>query len=681
MAIELGLIAAVALAGAAVQLRVLSVLRVRLQELNEEHRRKDAELEQEAADRYKDVEAAREEWEKKHGHGSESASMSAPTVLNRVDSGLDTPTEEAPGTPRTVTVAGGRPVSSLVNFPYSSVNSGSDPSRPPQTAGALPALDLGTPVKDEIPRSMIDAPTILEDHHEIRERNRLANEIQEIRKSLGMTSSPPPEPRATRNSTGTSLSALGGAGLERAVATEAAMRAAEAELGRPIGGGAGPGGGLASARDRVRSMITMPTARRSSLLGESPAEPSSSSGGGAGAPVGARSPNVGTTGRPSSVPLADDDWQTYVQERKLFQPPSGVTAPIPTTPLPTRTVRSPPSEGVMAALANRQRRESMFDPTLPTVESAIDEAEEHPESSRAIDHRSSWISFKDQLVNAMFSSNSQRSPSPGPGPILPTAHSHTRTRSQPSLFHRRSNSTSTQLQQPQPQAPITVLPPARSPKSSQAAPPQQPSPPAERVLTYEEYNERHKARLHALQQPLTKQEKKDATLADARERWERSKATEARMMAKKQAEEAAAIEARAKEGGHRRRSSTLGLLDRRQSTGLPDSPNARSSFETEQSSQMPARPAAAASKAGPSKRSRPSEHRRNSLSLEALGARSSSRMSSNFKVEEWQKYQAATTAPPATSAGSSASDDVPLAQASPSRKSRTPEPRLTPDRS
>ena len=57
--------------------------------------------------------------------------------------------------------------------------------------------------------------------------------------------------------------------------------------------------------------------------------------------------------RPTSAPLRDD-WDMYVHERKLFQPPSGVTAPIPTSAPP----RPPMSPAVVEALKDRQRRES-----------------------------------------------------------------------------------------------------------------------------------------------------------------------------------------------------------------------------------------------------------------------------------------------------------------------------------
>ncbi|KAG1782672.1 hypothetical protein EV702DRAFT_1232750 [Suillus placidus] len=72
-------------------------------------------------------------------------------------------------------------------------------------------------------------------------------------------------------------------------------------------------------------------------------------------------------GHPISVPLRDDDWDSYVRDRKLLQPPAGVTAPIPTSRLSTTESLSAPQRlpvppAVTEALSQMKRREILLDP-------------------------------------------------------------------------------------------------------------------------------------------------------------------------------------------------------------------------------------------------------------------------------------------------------------------------------
>jgi len=78
-----------------------------------------------------------------------------------------------------------------------------------------------------------------------------------------------------------------------------------------------------------------------------------------------------TIGRPTSVPLRDDDWDLYVQDRKLLQPPVGVTPPITPTGVGSRIAISP---AVADALNQRKRRES----ALGAGEAATDSSEDVP---------------------------------------------------------------------------------------------------------------------------------------------------------------------------------------------------------------------------------------------------------------------------------------------------------------
>jgi hypothetical protein len=81
--------------------------------------------------------------------------------------------------------------------------------------------------------------------------------------------------------------------------------------------------------------------------------------------------------RPTSVPLRDEDWDSYVQERKLLQPPVGVTPPIETTTVPAK--RIPVAPAVTEALNKRKERES----AIGYRESSADESEDIPLSQVA----------------------------------------------------------------------------------------------------------------------------------------------------------------------------------------------------------------------------------------------------------------------------------------------------------
>jgi len=78
---------------------------------------------------------------------------------------------------------------------------------------------------------------------------------------------------------------------------------------------------------------------------------------------------AGSIVRPTSVPLKDSEWDNYIQERRLLQPPVGVTAPIATTPQ-----RVPLSPAVQDALTRRKQRES----TVGLPASSTDSSEDTP---------------------------------------------------------------------------------------------------------------------------------------------------------------------------------------------------------------------------------------------------------------------------------------------------------------
>lgn len=532
MQIELGLIAAVAFAGAAVQFRILTVLQVKLKQITEEHKKRDEELEAKAAERFGTIDRDREEWEKVHE--TNRASSHVPLLMQDGSTSPAPTSASAPNTPQS------RPLSSLLSFggkgtttPVAEYFASSNSERLPQPAGLLPAIDLGDQVKDGLPEKMISKSTMLDDHPEVRQKRELLGEIEEIRRSIDALSTVSYGTRGTRLSLGDTIS------------SEAAL--ASAASGRVSG---------SSGRERVRSMVAMPTARPASSLT---------------VPAG--------TARPVSTPM-DNELETYRAERKLFVPPSGVTAPIPSSQVPETLQRSlsnriPIPEAVTTALEERKRRESLFNMPSPK----IDEAPEHaqptkaPASPFAGGTRSSWLGPDLEL---------------GGNPVSPR---------RPLPTH-----TSSAVAVPREHVPITVIGSRRDSIPL--------SPPAPRVLTVEELDARHKSKMRALQEPLSRAAQQEATLAEARERWERSKAVEKQVMTRRHAERAAEVDVKLKEREKEKRASRS------------PAPN-----------EAEVRP-------------RPSRHR-TSLSLDRLNRIGSpDRLSTSIKVEEWQKFQQANPPDP-----------------------------------
>lgn len=200
--------------------------------------------------------------------------------------------------------------------------------------------------------------------------------------------------------------------------------------------------------------------------------------------------------RPSSIPL-DDDWDSYVRDHKLFQPPSGVSAPIQTLSLSLSASSKPGvSPAITEALAQRHRRESSlsFGGLTPAIAPA---GALTPESS----------------------STGNASPLP---------------RSQPKKTDGQGGH----------RTPVAILPP-RKPVGTPT--PQKAETP--RTKTYEELAERHREKMREMQAPLTKAEKAQAILQAAKARWEMSKEKEKASATKRLAEKAAAVTKDAKKKG------------------------------------------------------------------------------------------------------------------------------------
>ncbi|KAF5375150.1 hypothetical protein D9758_000386 [Tetrapyrgos nigripes] len=442
MQIELGLIGAIALMGTAVQLRIYKVLRRKLDEISDEQRRRDEEADVRAVGDFAHVLRDKEQWEKEHGKYAGRESGSSMPLMKDHD-GSTSPRSES------THVADMRPrhhsgVSDFMAAPTPD-DELKRATRGLQSPGALPALDLGLGLKDDVPDGFMARDEKYQTQvsggsESQKKKDELLAEIDTIRRSIDALKTGSPassSPVGSRRPSLTSRRTL-------SIDANGALLPTPSHLRPPR---------ERDPRARIHSMDLM----SNTALGES-------------------------IGRPTSAPLRDVDWDQYIQERKLLQPPQGVSPPIATTPIAPQTssrIQMPPA--VAEALQQRKKRES-----------ALGLGVEHGSSSEDIPL----------------------------GQIERDRHRRTRTSSAGGNI------------------PVTILPP----KKVAAPTPQRPAP--TRTKTFEELNERHREKIRDMQQPLTTAETEQAQLDAAKQRWERSKALEKDAVTRRQAEQAALMERR-----------------------------------------------------------------------------------------------------------------------------------------
>jgi hypothetical protein len=426
MQIELGLMAAVALMGIALQLRILKLLQRKLKEISEMQLKQDEEEEHRAAERFASLDMEKQEWEAQRKsvlqHGRNDSDLSGVALLEEGKGSTS-------GTPQpddyTTLVGGQRQryqsgVSDLM----------SDEGRRSQSPGAIPALDLGRGIEGAVPQDYLaDSKEISRIEEEVRNREKLRQEIEDIRKSILY--------------------------LEDATPTRS-NRPSLASRADIVGYRDG-------SRSRTNSLELGAMMRNGSL----------------------------SAARPKSAPLPED-WDAYVRDRKLLQPPAGISAPIQRTSM---------SSALLDAVANRQKIETMLGvkPSIP-----VEGPSSHP--YQPIPQRSQ----DGEDTPPAFISPSNSKPS--------IRASHVRSRSAgPS---------------------VAILPPQ---KVSPNHPAREEKAPSQRVATYEELAERHERKIRDMQAPLTKAEREAAELEDAKKRWERAKNLEKEAVTKRQADMAAAL--------------------------------------------------------------------------------------------------------------------------------------------
>ncbi|KAH7344494.1 hypothetical protein B0J17DRAFT_623865 [Rhizoctonia solani] len=530
MQIELGLIAAVALMGGAVQFRLLGALKKRLLEINEDQRKREEDAEIAAAERLGAFDEHLEDWEKRHGNlvGKDTSSSGGLTPTATAYDGRPSSQFSMLNGPKSAGLATtpGARSGDYFAVPLQSPKIATIATPPPngilgrpQSVGALPVLDLGTDdlaggaggVKRDSIARMEDVIKANESTDAARRREELKAEIDALKQNIAQLKTD------TSGTTSRPVSAL----------------LLDADLGR----------------NRTVSFDAL-----------------------------------GTSG-PRSTPLEpppESEWDKYVRERKLFTPPSGVTAPIPSGTINGRPMTVMLPDAVADAVDMRKRRESMLE--MGKLEEAVAAA-----AIPSRHNRSRSMSVGTQLdLSGGSSSDGQR------GRDRPT---HTRQHSH---------------------GPPAILPPR---KSMSPGPRLGDNTGRPRVKTYEEMQERHREKMRELQEPLRRAEAELAELENAKSRWERSIQVEKQVMERREAERRAAYERKLGEeggksgkGGAGKRISKLFGAEKAQAQTAP----ALESESVEEEKAQPAR----------DNRAAPGHSTRDSAAA---------------KVAAWQAYQAQNT--------------------------------------
>ncbi|KAL0951339.1 hypothetical protein HGRIS_008043 [Hohenbuehelia grisea] len=396
MQIELGLTGAVALMGIAVQLRILKVLQRKLDEIQEEQKKRDEEAEMEATERFGTVTKEREEWERDHPtlgkHMRQESNYSSMPLMKDQETPATPGSAEQRGSSFTFTDGRPRYHSGVSDFfaaptPDEELRRGMRSQSP----GALPALDLGLGIKEDVPRGFIanedtSVDRVAQDLEEIRRKSGLLVEIQELRRSIDALKAETPAPSSTDASRHPSI------GSRRpSLDPASALSPGPSHLRPPR---------EADPRGRVQSMEFSTLARSPPMLDD---------------PI----------SRPTSVPLRDNNWDSYIHDRKLVQPPSGVTVPISPNLSAGRPSVSP---AVVEALEQRKRRESSLGQAYPS-----DHSDDIPLAKVSNHHHNRTSSTGGNIPVAILPP--KRSPIIAPTPQRPAA-ARTRTFEELNERHR-----------------------------------------------------------------------------------------------------------------------------------------------------------------------------------------------------------------------------------------------------
>lgn len=313
MQIEIGLVAAAALAGTAIQLRVLALLQIKLKQIKMEQKRRNEEVEARAAERFAEIEKDLVRWERDHGHGRDASRQA---LLRKTS--LDDPSSPD-GNDSTL---GKQRHSSGISELLTPTNEKMADQR--QSTGLLPLLNLGDDLVQGLSGSDDNKKDASKEKPAVAEEvkpasNRRASwllDFEDIRKSIDWLKSDTPTPSEGNRSRKVSF-------LSRTQTPSQNMTE-------------GPSANASQPRPRVHSM---------NALSDMPQTTSNTN-----------------RERANSTPLRDDEWDAYVRERKLFTPPTGPTDLIPVSERPRSSLGLVPiPESVRKAADERLRRESLFE--------------------------------------------------------------------------------------------------------------------------------------------------------------------------------------------------------------------------------------------------------------------------------------------------------------------------------
>lgn len=542
MVVELGLVGAISVMGAAVQLRFMQVFMQRLKEITQAEAQREQEREDKAAQRFTGVERDRLLWEKEHGNGRDSETLGGRRTedgkLRSVDleTGLSTPDLKG--------AAAVTPPSFMPTLDF-----GNKATAAELSAGVI---------QDDPATDSLDA--LAEKDPELREKMKLLDEIRRVKQNIeALREHQPPRSASPTQTVYTGLLGADRSSSGRSRTNSRPLSTASMPIDSTI-----PEDPAAEATTPTASPTRPPRAAKpdprhrtrsydgSYALGLRPTMLDSSD----------EDPlNLSKTLKVPEDP-AKMHWDQYTKDRSLFTPPAGISAPIPASDYIV-----PVSPAVQEALERRVARESAIEsgevwqaPPPPTGRAAS------PRVSGDANRHS--VGFPKDVVTP---SSTQRYPQA----IAPKASG----REDPS--HRRQASGSTN---------VVVVPNPPKPKTHKKTSSSPPITPPPRVVTAGELDERHRQRMRALQRPISEREGEQAKLDEAKARWENSRRIERTVMERKEKEQRRTSsdeqqqvveeEYPRRSGDARGRSDKVAEWQQRQSVVPPPQPRRRSTNQS-----------------------------------------------------------------------------------------------------
>ncbi|WWD18486.1 hypothetical protein CI109_102938 [Kwoniella shandongensis] len=480
MMIELGILAAVVVIGAAIQFRVLNILQKRLKQMQEEEEaRIDAVEVEKAAERFKNVGAELTQWEEKHGHQSSvSGSGSGPSSYPYGSS----------------TLQADRSSVALPQLGFADETDGRRDGRPSSTLSLLRRTDSrgyyeGLGINSPTLQNNSDTPT-----------SAMFTGIEELRspeRGAGLTSPVGNDPelesklklleevKRAREEVRGSLDKL------RATTPTPSMKSETGQIQPLVGGRSTTPGGLSL-----------------SDTGSNPRRLSSTSSRILDYPEKAKLSPVERSATRS-------DWDEYLSERKVITPPalSGYSPTSMQTPRALGSGKRSSQYGALSSsagqgLGRREKTTSMLEPRVSDF---------GPREERGI--------------------GTYPAGAAGSG-VIPRERAKSDER--PSTYHDYFTDSPSTQPRSQLGTPI-IIGNAANPRPASATGTREGRPLVQRAMTYEELADRHRKRLSQMQNPITSKMREEVDLAEAKARWEKQQRAEKEEMKRKEREKEAKL--------------------------------------------------------------------------------------------------------------------------------------------